>query len=514
MSETSSLRTNCSRSRYRTLSRKCSVDESLFGRRRGCRNNKRSAVNRKEPTNVCGNHEESSGSMVCLKSSDLARMMNRIHSDNNQGFEQSTHCLQNNEEVSVKAKRARERKERMRLIDEQRNKKAMSMTQSDKISARKADLIRSHAEAKMDENEDIVKLLNTYSQRAVAFHIRDQQLKDKAERLEKERDYEKRMDLAMEIDRLKDIESRKNQELDKLEKRIEDRKVIEMQMEERRQMKLLREEERQQENQRMIEAQKRYERQCIEDELKQREQAAKSRQEVILANEAALEARKQLKLREIEETEQILAYQTMMDEKLRKREEEEAEIARQKVEIQKKMLESQSKTLDNKHELDELRMRRAFEEAERRCRQKDLMEARKRKEELRMLNEARQQQETEQREMKKRDKLVRQQEYEAALSAAAEMAHREEQEALQRERTNSQFRQDIRTQIEERDMLRKNDMVKRQQEGQTIKDEIATERIKLENIRNQMVQDLRKIGVKQKYFSEMLALDIEKFHMR
>lgn len=482
----------------------------MFGHRKGSRNKRN--VNRKKPNKLSGDHE-SSGSVVCLKSSDLSRMMKRIHSDN-QNLENTIQASQNDDKVSVKAKRARERKERMRLIDEQMSKKSMSMTQSDKISAHKANMIRSHAEAKMDENEDIVKLLNTYSQRAVAFHIRDQQLKDKAERLEKERDYEKRMDLAMEIDRLKDIESRKNQERLKLNKRIEDRKVIEMQMEERGQMKLLREEERQQENQRMIEAQKRYEQQCIEDELKQRGQAAKCREEVLQANNAALEARKQLKLRENEETEKILAYQATMDEKMRKREEEEAEIARQKMELQKKMLESQGKTLDNKLELDELRMRRAFEEAERRCRQKELMGARKRKEELNVLNEARKQQETEQWEMKEKEKIARQREYEATLSAAAEMAHREEQEGLQREQTNAQFRQDIRTQIEERDMHRKSAMIKKQKEGLTIKNEIATERNKLENIRSQMVQDLRKVGVKEKYFSEMLAMDIEKFHMR
>ena len=63
-------------------------------------------------------------------------------------------------------------------------------------------------------------------------------------------------------------------------------------------------------------------------------------------------------------------------------------------------------------------------------------------------------------------------------------------------------------------MHRKSAMIKKQKEGLTIKNEIATERNKLENIRSQMVQDLRKVGVKEKYFSEMLAMDIEKFHMR
>merc|ERR1712127_785589 len=98
-----------------------------------------------------------------------------------------------------------------------------------------------------------VKLLNTYSQRAVSFHIRDQQLLDKKDKISKEQDYEKRMILAMEVDRLKDIQRREEIESEKLKKRISDRKVIEEQIEERRRLKLLQEEEREQENQRMNE---------------------------------------------------------------------------------------------------------------------------------------------------------------------------------------------------------------------------------------------------------------------
>ena len=69
------------------------------------------------------------------------------------------------------------------------------------ISEQRAQAIRKQAMEKIDQQNDLVKLLNTYSQRAMAFTIRDQQMADKKRRDAMEAEYEKRMDIAMEIDR-------------------------------------------------------------------------------------------------------------------------------------------------------------------------------------------------------------------------------------------------------------------------------------------------------------------------
>lgn len=53
----------------------------------------------------------------------------------------------------------------------------------------KLERIRKQAQEKIDDEEDIVKLLKTCKERAMTFAIRDQQLKDKAERDKKEQDY-------------------------------------------------------------------------------------------------------------------------------------------------------------------------------------------------------------------------------------------------------------------------------------------------------------------------------------
>jgi hypothetical protein len=103
----------------------------------------------------------------------------------------------------------------------------------------------------------------------------------------------------------------------------------------------------------------------------------KSRVEVIKANQDAIDAKKNDKLREKEEVEMILAYQAKQDEKMREREREEAEKAHIMKERQKVLLANQSKSQNKQAEMDELRARRAMESGERKARQVELWKSKK-----------------------------------------------------------------------------------------------------------------------------------------
>jgi hypothetical protein len=85
--------------------------------------------------------------------------------------------------------------------------------------------MRKLATEKIDMNKDVVKLLTGMSARAIAFTIRDAQLEEKHKIEEGEKEYERRMNIVMEIDRLKDISRREDEEVYKRNKRVEDRKV-------------------------------------------------------------------------------------------------------------------------------------------------------------------------------------------------------------------------------------------------------------------------------------------------
>ena len=385
---------------------------------------------------------------------------------------------------------------------------------TEKVSEAKAQSLRRGAQEKAERENDVVKLLNTYQQRAVAFHIRDLQLRDQAVQKKKEQEYERRMELAMEADRLREMERRESEELEKAERLVEARRVIEEQIEDRHQSRLLQAEAKDQENRGMLDQIRQYQTEDEERARVARKNAERARIEVIKLNEEAAEKKRQEKLREKEEDARILLYQDERDEALRKREEEERQAELRKKEIQNKLLENQSRTLDKRAELDELRARRAAEQKEREYRQKELDDARRKKSQLAILAEERRQYEEDKRETKRRDVKTRKEEYENILRQARDMAVREEREAEITEKKNANLRAVLQQQIEENENLRRGRQNDKFDEGRRRQEETRREIAKMEGIRDQMVQEMKGKGVGDKYLSEMMSLDINKFLMK
>lgn len=106
---------------------------------------------------------------------------------------------------------ARARKERMLKLEEFAKAKSRKSDMELEREARKG-AIRQMADKAMDENLDLVKMLNTLGARAAAFTIRDQQLEEKAVTDAKNKEYDQRMDVLMEIDRLTDLQKRDSME--------------------------------------------------------------------------------------------------------------------------------------------------------------------------------------------------------------------------------------------------------------------------------------------------------------
>jgi len=408
---------------------------------------------------------------------------------------------------------SRARKARMmKLEDDAKMKTKKSATEE--ITEAKKQMIRKAAQEKIDQQNDLVKLLNTYSQRAMAFTIRDQQMADKARRDALEGDYERRMDIGMEIDRLKELSAREEEEKAKLSKRVNDRHVIIDQIEARKKLKILQEEAREQENKQMLQTIKKYEEEDAAQVAKKEVHIAKARVEVIKANKDAIESKAMLKNREREEVEMILAYQAKKDEKMRAREEEEEEKKRLVNERQKKMLDAQSRTQGKQAEIDELRARRAMEEGERRARQKEMWKAHEKKKGMKELNLARKKQQAEKEISVARQAMEKQDEYESAVKFAYDMAERERREAAAKEEKNEEFRTILKDQIQRIEDGRKMHRNDKEEEGRVIKKEMAIERIKLFAIRDKMVDDMKKKGIDEKYLSEMMGIDIAKLQMR
>lgn len=414
-------------------------------------------------------------------------------------------------EQSYAEKVAQARKEHMKRLEvEDIERQRKIGAQSDQA---KLDRIRKEAQQQIDENADIVKLLKTCSERASTFAIRDLQLKDKAEREMKEKEYERSMILSMEINRLQELEAREAQEAKRIQKMIDDLKVIERQIEERAEAKLLQEEARDQENRQMLEKIKLYQLQDEEKAKKKKEYADRARQEVILENEAHIAAKYERKQLEKKDDEMMIAYQMEQDEKLHRREAEEAEADRMKRDIQKQLLDEQERTMDRRSEMDELRARRAAEDAERKYRQKKLLEAQKKKRDAELLDEARKQQQQEKIEREKMEAEMKQEEYLNATRHACVMAERERAEEVYTKKKNAELIQNLQKQIEENKAAKAVRNRQKFLEGTIIKQELAEERAKLEGLRDKMIADMKARGINERYYGEMLALDISKLMM-
>ena len=415
----------------------------------------------------------------------------------------------NNPRQSQQSEAAKARKEHMKKLELKELEEQKRM--GSQYDSAKLERIRKQAQEKLDEEQDIVKLLKTCSERATTFAIRDQQLKDKAEREKKERDYEQRMIIAMEIDRLKDIEARDAEEARKVEKMVNDRKIIENQIEERHQARLLLEEARDQENREMLEKIQMFHAQDDEKARRRRESALKARTEIIRANEEHIATKRERKMLEKREDEMMVAYQMEQDEKMRQREAEEAEAERKKRAIQKKLLDEQERTMDRRSEMDELRARRAMEDAERKYRQQQLAKAEKKKRDMEILDMAQKQQEREKYEQQQLEMQQKREEYENALRHSHAMAERERAEAEYVRRRNEELIQNLQEQIENNETKRMNLVKQKYADGAEIKQQLYEERIKLEAARDAMVADMKKKKIPEQYFSEVKHLNIDKF---
>lgn len=476
-----------SSSRYRTISRGSTIDESLFGEKR------------KRSPNTLKND------VSCITKGELEVILRRssIAKDEIVPVSVASSC---------KEKKAKERKERMLKIDSERAKKKGSsekdlcMKRSERNEDIKSDNVKG--------SEDIVNLLNTCKQRAAAFAIRDKQLEDKKLKEKEEREYERLMDLSMEMKRLNDIATREKEEKEMIKKRITDRKVIEKQIQERQHQKLLQEEARDQENRKMLDTIKKYQEEDLEKERKHKTTSKSAQLEIIRRNKEILAEREAKKAFEKEQEKMILAYQAKRDETMRKREEEERINQLKKVELQKKMLDRQTKSMDKKAEIDAIRARRAAEENERKQRQRELNEARKKKKNMDLLHESRKRQEEEKQMAKEREIEEKQDEYYNTLAQAAEMAKREKDEVEYTKKKNAELRNMLKQQILENDLQRQTLEQEKFKEGKEIEAEMIAEHAKLEKFREGMVEEMKSKGVNEKYFCEMKTIDIKKLLMK
>lgn len=418
--------------RYRKVSLGSNVDESLFGAR-----------TKSSDRSISGN------AAVVISADELARIRSRAAM-----VDRLDEAAEARELREARDVRARERKEHMRRLEAEQSNPAYERSDMETANMARDQAVRKRADELLDENSDAVKLLSSLASRAIAFTVRDKQLEEKHRRAAVEGEYDRRMDMIMELDRLRDLRRREDLEHAKASKRVEDRRTITEQMEEKSHARLLEQEQKEQENASMRSLMQRYEREEEEAGARKKELVERSKREIIAANDDAIRRKRESREREKKEVEEALLYMALKDQELAKREREELEREGRKKEAQAKLLAQQERAQNNAGKLDELRARRAEEEKERQARRRERADAVKRRDETTELLRSRAEQaqlKSEQREM---ERTQLQADHERKMLFELRLAEREQNEMASKNASNTKHRKDLEDQIRsERDRV-------------------------------------------------------------
>lgn len=478
--------------KYRKVNHGSNIDESLFGSR--TKSSNRNLVDTKA---------------VVISAGELSQIRTRAALVNDAEIEAENRARELRE---AKEKKCKERKDHMRRLEA--DSVRMNKSEMDVSNNLRDQALMKEAADKIDGNSDVVKLLNSLSSRAIAFTIRDKQLEEAHRREKIEEEYNRRMDMLMELDRVKDLKAREEIESYKAHKRVEDRKVITEQMQEKSHARLLQQEAKEQENLAMRALMKKYESEEEEAARRRQESIEQSKVEIIRANEDAIRRKRESKEREKKDVEEALLYMALKDEEMAKREKEEYDREMKKKEAQAKLLAQQERAQNNAGKLDELRARRAEEEKERQTRRREREDALRRKEEMEKLLQSR----AAQAEFKKarlaREKALQDEEHHQALVFMQSMSLKEQEEAERKAFLATKHRRDLEQQIIDEQERKKRETLNKYENGSRFKNAIKMEEERLNAIREKMVRDLEQKGVNPKYLSEMKAVDIGKILRR
>ncbi|RLN48280.1 hypothetical protein BBJ28_00000806 [Nothophytophthora sp. Chile5] len=522
--------------RYRRVAHTPQVDDTLFGEKNQVAKSRKNGRTVQAGRDIVGSHasnqdggEDGKSALGGQQGKRLARKAMPkmpivvVPEDELERMRGETRILTPAEMEALEAKREEEqeqqrltskaRKEHMMKLSEEAARRAPKSEIEQIFAAEKLEILR-RARVLKDQTDDSVKLMKTLGARAQAFTIRDQQLKVKEGLEEEHHVYDEKLNVLMEIERLEGLKRQEEVDEVKKQKRYADRKVLEDQIADRRRQRQKESEVVAQEAQEMLAKIKQQQEEEAEKERQKAERSQKSMAEIKKFNDETLVRKQEIQRQIKDEEDQVVAYQQKKAAELKRQEEEEAQ-RRHEAELRCAKLRSmQEKMANEKAELDELRAKRAAESRERQAREADLTLARKHKEEMDELRHAREAQALHRQRARVKEATLQQREYESIMAQVESDKTRVKAEEEKRKVDSMAHRRVLQSQIEEKEKLKKLVFVKKQEEGQALKEEYARELKKMEQIRLEEVDELIKAGVNPLYLSEMKALDIEKVRNR
>jgi len=406
------------------------------------------------------------------------------------------------EQIEKQHATSKAKKAKMMQIEAER-KKNVPLSEVEKENIERDQALRERAQNLLDEERDEVKHMNKMILYAQVVTTRDKQLKEKkliGEQLKRE---EKAKDLVMEIDRLKKIKYYEEVDAIKLGQQKAAAAHTLVQIKENELIRQKAREERDREGQEMIQKIKE---KAIEDAKENF--ARKKHQKDLLdmvyeANQKAIANKQAVYDREREEEEKIIKYNI---EKARKDAEYQAEVKRIKDAKEAETIrlrKLQEKFADRQAEIDAIRAKRAFEQADRLAREKERKEAEHRSQMNEELLAVRKLQGLEKERRLQEQAKVERDEFQRIIQNQKIERELEEMMEEEKRRVINDHANQLKKQIainEEKKMQSKRMSL---EEGKKIKDKLYMEKMLLKNLKTKKIKELNSYDIPTKYTTEL-----------
>uniref|UniRef100_UPI003AAA80AC cilia- and flagella-associated protein 45 n=1 Tax=Centroberyx gerrardi TaxID=166262 RepID=UPI003AAA80AC len=441
-----------------------------------------------------------SGQSIILPPVEIERITSASRVPTKEQREAMMEAHQRKRETSMDA--AEERKAQIHQADLSR-KKNQVLSELEVEARVRAQYLLERANAMRMEQEDEVKKLNELILGAQCHAVRDTQILERRQIQEQLIEEERRLDAMMELDRRKALETQ--EQIDELRKqqRISGKQQIINQIEERLEDRLLQDELKEQEGQQMLENLERMQLEELEALERKREEQKRLQHEIMGINAETLRAKEQKREEERLANVRAMDYTRKKMEREAEYEAEQRRIKREKEKEVGRLRALQERAKDYKAEQDELRARRNQEAAEREWRRKEKEQAEKKGEEEAMLKAARLEQVVRKEHFLSIEAGRERAEFDRLLRAQQQaIAKQQEEEEKQRHKA-LRHADGVRQQVRERELLA---VAKRREifkEGDRLDEEARQRRLRLDEIKEKKLKELKAAGLPEKYCSEV-----------
>lgn len=437
---------------------------------------------------------------VIIPKNEIERIKNSTKIVSADEAKQMKHIMEEQKEKQMEIHNAR--KKRMMQMDRERSSKLPPSDFQVEQTQYKTGILQ-NAQKAIDEEKDDVKTMNQMVLYSKCVTIRDRQLEEQ-KRLEQEYvDENKRLDLMMEIERLKSIQHQEELEQKRKEAQRHGALIIIEQIKERELDRIKEQELLEKEKHQMVEQINKLK---AEEELqvkREKERARKLLEEVENSNNEA-QTVKRVKAEENRRLDdEILQYNIAKTKLEEEREMEKRRMQEEKEKEVQRLRELQEKAADRQAEIDALRAKRAFEEGERKHREKERQEMEYKLKVMRDMEAARQTQ------FREKEKLMIEQaqqerdEYMRVIRSQKEEAEKERQIDDEKKSILKNHSHQLRTQIIQNEEVKKQDRLDYLEEGRRVRQNLENERQRLETIRVEKLNELKDLGISGKYQADL-----------